>query len=187
MIDETLDLTGKFLLAMPGMSDPRFDRAVIVICAHDPMGSVGIGIGATVSGISFHGLLEQFEIGAGDAPDAKVHFGGPVESRRGFLLHSRDWSGEDTIDIAGRWALSGTVDLLRAIADGTGPSRWIAALGYAGWGAGQLADELGGPGWFIHDGPDDLIFETPVEQRWDAGYRNAGVDTRLLSIASGTA
>ncbi len=181
------NLTGKFLLAMPGMSDPRFDRAVIAICAHDRKGAVGIGLGAIVGGISFHDLLEQFDIEVGEAPKGRVHFGGPVEPRRGFLLHSRDWSGEDTIDVAGRWALTGTVDLLRAIADGSGPRHWIASLGYAGWGAGQLDAELGRPGWFVHNGTAELIFETDAEQRWDAGYREAGVDTRLLNAASGTA
>ncbi|MFX8235104.1 YqgE/AlgH family protein, partial [Acinetobacter baumannii] len=86
-----------------------------------------------MDGLRLHDLLGQFGIDPGAAPNAPVHVGGPVEPRRGFVLHSTDWGGQDTIDVAGRWALSGTVDVLRAIADGTGPSRWVVALGYAGW------------------------------------------------------
>ena len=127
-------LSGQFLLAMPGMADPRFEHAVIAMCAHDPKGAVGIGLGATIAGLGFHDLLDQFEIAHGAAPNAPIHFGGPVETRRGFVVHSTDWSGQDTIQVAGRWALSGTVDVLRAIAASAGPARWVAALGYAGWG-----------------------------------------------------
>ena len=120
-------LTGQILLALPGIGDPRFERAVIAMCAHDENGALGIGIGQTVSGLGLHELLQQFEIDPGEAPDAPVHFGGPVEPRRGFVLHSTDWGGQDTIDVAGRWALSGTIDVLRAIAEGNGPTHWLVA------------------------------------------------------------
>lgn len=94
-------LTGQFLLAMPGIGDPRFERSVIAMCAHDENGALGVGIGATIAGLGLHDLLEQFEIEPGEAPDAPIHFGGPVEPRRGFVLHSLDWGGQDTIDISG--------------------------------------------------------------------------------------
>ena len=136
-MDSTRFLTGQFLLAMPGIGDPRFERAVIAVCAHDVEGALGIGIGDTIDGLTLHDLLDQFEIEPGVAPDTPVHFGGPVEPRRGFVLHSPDWGGQDTIDVGGRWSLSGTIDVLRAIAEGTGPSRWLVALGYAGWGEGS--------------------------------------------------
>jgi putative transcriptional regulator len=180
-------LVGQFLLAMPGMGDPRFERAVIAMCAHDGEGAVGIGLGATIDGLGFHDLLDQLEIEHGAAPDAPIHFGGPVETRRGFVIHSRDWSGQDTIDVAGRWALSGTIDVLRAIAEGTGPTRWTISLGYAGWGAGQLEGELGRPGWLNVSGSTDLIYATPAEARWSAGFAAAGVDPRWLVGGAGTA
>jgi len=180
-------LSGQFLLAMPGMGDPRFEHAVIAMCAHDAGGAIGIGLGATIVGLGFHTLLEQFEIDPGTAPDAPVHIGGPVEPRRGFLVHSRDWSGQDTIDVAGRWALSGTVDVLRAIAGGKGPSRWVVALGYAGWGEGQLDDELARPGWMTVRGDTGLIYDTAAGARWTRAYEGAGVDPRWLVAGSGTA
>lgn len=180
-------LTGQFLLAMPGMYDPSFDHAVIAVCAHDADGAIGIGVGATIDGLNLHDLLDQFEIPHGVAPDAPVHFGGPVEPRRGFVVHSSDWSGQDTIDVAGRWSLSSTVDVLRAIADGTGPARWLVALGYAGWGEGQLDAELAGPGWFHVQGDTHLLFDTAAAARWTSAFAKAGIDPRLLAPGTGTA
>ncbi len=186
-MDKTVFLSGQFLLAMPGMGDPRFERAVIAMCSHDAAGAVGIGLGATIDGLGFHDLLEQCEIEPGEAPDVAVHFGGPVEPRRGFVVHSRDWSGQDTIDVAGRWALSSTVDILRAIAEGRGPRDWVVALGYAGWSGGQLEGELSRPGWFNVAGDTDLIYDTDADDRWTHAFAAAGVDPRLLTAQSGTA
>ncbi len=180
-------LTGQFLLAMPGIGDPRFDRAVIALCAHDRQGALGIGIGSAIGGLGFHELLDQLQIDSGTAPDAPVHAGGPVEPGRGFVVHSTDWSGQDTIDVAGRWALSGTLDVLRAIAGGSGPGRWLVALGYAGWGEGQLDDELTGHGWLTVAADPAAIFDLPAAERWSAGMRLAGIDPRMLSIEAGTA
>lgn len=186
-MESTPFLTGQFLLAMPGIGDPRFERAVIAMCAHDDDGALGIGVGDTIEGLGLHDLLEQFEIEPGVAPDCPVHFGGPVERRRGFVLHTTDWSGQDTIDVAGRWALSGTVDILRAIATGDGPSRWLVALGYAGWGQGQLDAELTRHGWFNTPADARLLFDVDVEARWATGFALAGIDPRLLSNAAGQA
>lgn len=180
-------LSGQFLLAMPGIGDPRFDRAVIAICAHDEHGALGIGVGTEIDALGFHDLLGQFGIEAGAAPDRPVNLGGPVEPGRGFILHTTDWGGQDTVDVAGRWALSGTIDVLKAIAQGKGPSRWLAALGYAGWSSGQLDSELAGHGWFNVPGDASLMFDTPVGDRWTAGFRQVGVDPRLLSSVGGTA
>lgn len=180
-------LSGQFLLAMPGMHDPRFEHAVIAMCSHDESGAVGIGLGATIQGLTFHDLLDQFEIAHGAAPDVPIHFGGPVETRRGFVLHSLDWSGQDSIDVGGRWALSSTIDVLRSIADGSGPTRWVAAIGYAGWDGGQLEDELASPGWFNVTGDEALLYETPAELRWTRAFHGAGVDPRLLVSDTGTA
>lgn len=187
MMNQSLYLTGQFLLAMPGMSDPRFDRAVIAMCAHDEEGAMGIGIGDAIDDLGLHELLRQFEIDPGEAPDAPIHFGGPVEPGRGFVIHSQDWGGQDTIDVAGRWALSGTLDILRAIAAGKGPSRWLVALGYAGWGQGQLDAELTTHGWFSVPGDPALIFATPCDQRWRRAFTGAGVDPAMLASGGGTA
>lgn len=180
-------LVGQFLLAMPGIGDPRFEQAVIAMCGHDEDGAIGIGIGARIGGLGLHDVLDQFKIDHGVAPDAPVHFGGPVEPQRGFVIHSRDWGGQDTIDVAGRWSLSGTIDVLRAIAEGQGPSRWIVALGYAGWGAGQLDGEMLRHGWFNVAADDSLIYDTPADERWAAGFASAGIDPRLLVPETGTA
>ena len=180
-------LTGQFLLAMPGIGDPRFEHAVIAVCAHDKGGAIGIGLGARIEGLGFHDLLSQLEIEPGDAPDVAVHFGGPVEPRRGFVVHSKDWGGQDTIDVAGRWALSGTTDVLRAIAAGTGPSHWLVALGYAGWGEGQLEEEMTRHGWFSTAADVDLIYATETRKRWTRGFETAGIDPRLLTAQGGTA
>lgn len=180
-------LTGQFLLAMPGMPDPRFDRAVIAMCAHDADGAMGVGIGAEIDGLGVHEILEQFGIDPGTAPDAPVNFGGPVEPGRGFVLHSSDWGGQGTIDVAGRWSLSGTIDVLRAIAEGRGPSQWVIALGYAGWGGGQLDGEMTRHGWLCVEATPALIFATPAADRWERAMASAGVDTRFLSSEAGRA
>lgn len=172
---------------MPGIGDPRFERAVIALCAHDENGALGIGIGRTIPDLGLHGLLEQLEIEPGVAPDAPIHLGGPVEPSRGFVLHGTDWGGEDTIHVAGRWALTGTLDVLRAIAEGRGPRRWIAALGYAGWGEGQLDEEMTRHGWFATPGEDAIVFDAPAAKRWSKTFAGAGIDTRLLAPATGRA
>lgn len=186
-MDSAPFLTGQFLLAMPGIGDPRFDRAVIAVCAHDANGAIGIGIGAEIDGLGVHDLLAQFDIAPGAAPNDPVHFGGPVDTRRGFVLHSPDWSGQDTVDVAGRWALSGTVDVLKALAAGNGPSRWLVALGYAGWGEGQLDDELTRHGWFNTPGDLALLYDTPSAQRWQRGFGIAGIDPSMLVSETGHA
>jgi putative transcriptional regulator len=180
-------LTGQLLLAMPGIGDPRFERAVVAVCMHDDRGALGIGIGRLAPRLGLHTLLEQFDIPAKGAPDAAVHLGGPVEPQRGFVLHSLDWGGQDTMEVDGRFALTNTIDVLRAIAEGKGPSRWLVALGYAGWGEGQLDEEMTRPGWFTTQATEALLFDTPVEERWAAAFRGAGVDPRLLSASAGQA
>ena len=180
-------LTGQFLLAVPGMSDPRFEHAVIAMCGHDADGALGIGLGAVVPGVGFHALLEQLEIAPGVAPNAPVHLGGPVEPRRGFVLHSTEWSGQDSVQVAGRWTLTGTLDVLRAIAEGTGPANWVVALGYAGWGAGQLEGELSRPGWLTAPAEDAVLFDAPAQERWSRAMAGAGIDPRLLVAGVGTA
>ena len=180
-------LSGKLLLAMPGMGDPRFDRAVIAMCVHDENGAVGIGVGHQRSGIGLRGLLKQLGLDPGKAPNAAIHHGGPVEPGRGFVLHSDDWGGQDTIAVTGLGALTGTIDVLRAIADGRGPSRYVVSLGYAGWGEGQLDEEMTRHGWFAASGSPAILFDTPVDDRWRASFEAEGIDPRLLTSQAGVA
>lgn len=180
-------LSGKLLLAMPGIGDPRFEHAVIAMCVHDENGAVGIGVGHQRAGIGLRGLLEQLGINPGEAPDVPVLHGGPVEPGRGFVLHSDDWGGQDTISVDGIGALTGTIDVLKAIAEGKGPSRYLVALGYAGWGEGQLDEEMTRPGWFTTAGRQDILFDTPTDERWEAGFKAEGIDPRLLDSGAGAA
>jgi putative transcriptional regulator len=186
-MDEPKFLSGQFLLAMPGMGDPRFEKAVIAMCVHDENGALGIGLGRIVPRITFHDLLKQLDIDPGVAPDVPIHLGGPVEPQRGFLLHSTEWGGPESIQVGDRWTLSATLEILRAIAEGRGPRRWLAALGYAGWGAGQLEEELCGNGWFAAPGSEALLYDCDVNSRWASAFMSAGIDPRLLTADFGTA
>lgn len=180
-------LSGQLLLALPGMADPRFAKAVIAMCAHDEHGALGIGVGAVVANLGFHALLEQLGIEPGVAPNAPIHFGGPVEPQRGFILHSRDWGGEDSVHVGDKWVLTATIDVLRAIAEGKGPGAWIAALGYAGWSPGQLDEEMTRHGWFAAPGNAAILFETRTRERWRRGFESAGIDPGLLAPTAGHA
>ena len=180
-------LSGKLLLAMPGIGDPRFEKAVIAMCVHDAEGALGIGLGRVIPRLGFHDLLKQLNIESGTAPNVPIHHGGPVEPQRGFILHTPDWGGTDSIAVGGRWVLSATLEILKAIAAGNGPSRWVAALGYAGWGPGQLEQEMGRHGWFVAEGNDELLYGCDVNSRWNAAFQSAGIDARLLAAESGTA
>jgi len=180
-------LTGQFLLAMPNMGDPRFDHAAIAMCAHDADGAMGICIGAEHKNIRFHKLLSQFGIDPGLSEDVCVYIGGPVEPGRGFVLHSNDWSGQDSIKVADRWTLTSTIDILRAIAEGRGPTDWIVALGYAGWGGGQLEDELANHAWLTVAADLSIIFNQSTVSPWIRCLRRAGIDPRFLASGGGSA
>ena len=172
---------------MPGIGDPRFERSVIAMCMHDADGAIGIGLGRTLPGLGFHELLEQLDIKPGQAPDVPIHLGGPMEPERGFVLHSRDWGGQDSVDVAGRWTMSSTLDVLQAIAAGKGPTQWVAALGYAGWSGGQLEEELSRHGWFVTPGDEPLLYDVDAEHRWAGAFNGAGIDPRLLIADYGNA
>lgn len=191
MAEQPSFLSGRLLLAMPGMADPRFERAVIAMCVHDENGAVGVGIGHKRAGITLRGLLRQLDIEPGEAPDCAVHHGGPVEPGRGFVLHSMDWGGQDTLHVNGDegplFAMTGTIDVLRAIAEGRGPENWIVALGYAGWGEGQLDEEMTRHGWFAAKAEAAILFDTPTDERWAASFRAEGIDPRLLASETGVA
>lgn len=178
---------GQLLLALPGIGNPRFEKAVIAICAHDQNGAMGIGIGRVLPRLRLHEIMRQLDIEPDQAPDVAVHQGGPVEPKRGFVLHSLDWGGADTTQVSNLWALTSTLDVLNAIAKGRGPKRWLVAMGYAGWAAGQLDEELTRHGWHMVPGSAALIYDTEVNQRWAAAFGSCGVDASLLSGISGSA
>ncbi|HMT44808.1 MAG TPA: YqgE/AlgH family protein [Chakrabartia sp.] len=186
-MDQPRFLVGQFLLAMPGIGDPRFEHSVIAICSHDEEGALGIGIGQALPDAGLHGMLEQFDIDTQGVPDVPLYQGGPVEPQRGFVLHSDDWAGQGTIHVAGRWALSASLDVLRVLGRPAGPSRWLVAPGYAGWGPGQLDEEMLRHGWHVSDIGFDTLMDRPASGRWEAAFRATGIDPRLLSSESGHA
>ena len=182
-----LSLQGQLLLAMPGIGDDRFAQAVIAICVHTPEGALGLGVGRTLPDLRLHQLLAQLEIPPGVAPDCPIFRGGPVEPQRGFVLHSRDWEGADTQAVSDSLAFTSTLDVLRAIAEGEGPARWLVTLGYAGWGIRQLDEELRRHGWFSVAASDDLLFDAAAGGRWAKAFAGAGIDVRLLAPTPGRA
>lgn len=178
---------GRMLLAMPGMIDDNFRRATIAMCVHDENGALGLDLGNAVDGLSLSELMDGFGIESEGLETVPVMRGGPVEPQRGFVLHSRDWGGEDSLQVDANWALSGSLDVLKAIAARRGPSRYLVALGYSGWGAGQLEHEMTRHGWFLGGVvPVDLAVLAPA-RRWEACYASCGVDVRLLAGGAGRA
>jgi putative transcriptional regulator len=186
-MDDVRFYGGQFLLALPGMADWRFNHSVIALCVHDENGALGISVGEEMDGVTLRDLLESFEIDASDVPDRPVLRGGPVEPRRGFVLHSLDWAGQEMIQVGDKWGLSGSLDILKAIAEGRGPSRYLVALGYAGWGTGQLEKEMTGDSWFLADGDTDLLFDTPADRKWSTTFAAAGIDASHLVSGAGSA
>lgn len=180
-------LAGKLLLALPGIGDPRFDHAAIALCLHDENGAFGLGISDTIEGLSFRDLLEDVGLDPGQAPHCPVHVGGPVEPERGFLLHSADWSSDGTVHVAAFGALSGSLEAMRAIAEGRGPSRFIFALGYTGWAPGQLDGEMQRHGWHAAHGHEHVLWQTPAERRWASAWRAEGIDPAMLTSQTGRA
>lgn len=180
-------LTGQLLLALPGVGDPRFDRAVIAMVSHGTDGAMGVAIGQPLPSVTMAAVFDQLGLDGGAARDVPVLDGGPVERQRGFVLHSRDWGGDDSVDVAGQWMLSASQDILRAIGEGRGPARWLFALGYAGWDGGQLEGEFARHAWHAAAANDKLLFDTPCDQRWQAAFASVGVDARLLTTAGGSA
>jgi putative transcriptional regulator len=189
-------LDGQMLLAMPGMLDERFSRTVIYLCAHSAEGAMGIVINKPAADLNFSDLLVQLDI----IPEAErirlpqrvgrmqVLMGGPVETSRGFVLHSPDfYLDQSTLPIDERVCLTATIDILRAIAKGEGPRSAVLALGYAGWSAGQLESEIQGNGWLNCPADPELIFSSSLESKYDLALRKLGIDPAMLSTDAGHA
>jgi putative transcriptional regulator len=189
-------LDGQLLVAMPVMSDPRFARSVIYLCAHSEDGAMGLVINQRASHISFPDLLERLGIVpaapegqlANGIRDMSIHVGGPVETGRGFVLHSSDYFANDsTLPIEDGVCLTATIDILKAIAAGRGPNRAILALGYAGWSPGQLESEIQANGWLNCPADPDLIFDTNLEGKYARALAKIGIDPSHLVSDAGHA
>ncbi len=184
-----LNLTGKLLIAMPGMGDPRFEQSVVLICAHSEEGAMGLIINKPTEEVALSDMLEQLSISHGpDSRNMGVSFGGPVETGRGFVLHSLDYvSFVNTLKVDGGFGMTATLDILEALAQGKGPERALVAIGYAGWGEGQLESELSQNAWLTCDADMRLVFDLPDEAKWDGALKSMGVSPLLLSSEAGHA
>ncbi len=189
-------LDGQLLIAMPGIGDPRFERSVIYLCAHSEQGAMGIIINKATPMMSFGDLFAQLDIqgedGAIEPPpelmEMPVLFGGPVEQGRGFVLHTNDYfTADSSLPVAENIALTATIDILRAMAEGKGPHRAVLALGYAGWAPGQLENEIQHNGWLTCQADEDLIFGLDFDERYTAALKKLKIDPAMLSSDAGHA
>ena len=196
LVPDTNSLAGQFLIAMPGMTDKRFSRTVIYLCVHSPENTMGIIINRRADNVSFSELLEHLDLEdlvpkgdeAPDVADMEVHFGGPVETARGFVLHTPDYKTKSrTLDVEGEICLTATVDILKAMARGKGPSRALLALGYAGWAGGQLEAEIRANAWLHCAADADIIFDPLIEQKYERALWELGVDQGHLVSDAGHA
>jgi putative transcriptional regulator len=181
-------LAGQLLIAMPGMPDPRFARSVIFMCAHNEDGAMGVVINKPFSSMDFEDLLKQVgvtpEVQAGTA---RVQFGGPVESQRGFVLHSTDYRTDKSVVIGDIVAVTSTLDVLQSIAEGGGPRRRVVVLGYAGWSPGQLDAEIQANGWLSAPADEAILFDDDLSTKWERAIAKIGISPYALSAEAGHA
>ena len=183
-------LTGKLLLAMPGIGDPRFEHAVILVCVHEPKHAMGLRLDAAAPAVDLKTVLARLDMPAPDNAEGRpVRAGGPVDKERGFVLHTDDWANDDvTMTFGDGLALTGTRDALAAMGDPEdGPKQSILLLGYAGWGEGQLEEELSENVWLTADADLDVIFDAEHETKWSRALAGLGVDAAMLSGQAGRA
>lgn len=181
-------LSGQLLVAMPTMTDPRFERTVIYLCAHTEDGAMGLVVNKLLDSMTFEELMEQLEIEAPGPEDTiRVHSGGPVEAGRGFVLHTADFDHEGTMRVDDDVALTASIDILMAIANGTGPKNAILALGYSGWGPGQLEAEIQANGWLHVPSDEKLLFAADIDAIWSGAIAKIGFDAAMLSGEAGHA
>ncbi len=187
-MNASTSLANQFLIAMPSLKDTNFFQTVTYLCEHDSNGAMGITINRP-SGLKLGDILEQLDItsASGDATAQIVYSGGPVQSDHGFVLHTADSSWDSTMAITSQISLTTSRDILEAIATNQGPKQTLVALGYAGWGGGQLEQELSANSWLNGPAPLDIIFCTATKDRWDAAANELGVDLNLLSGEPGHA
>lgn len=185
---EAAYLTGQCLVAMPGMEDPRFEYSVVYMCNHSNEGAMGMILNREMPDMKFSQMLEQLNIPCTPACDGvPVHFGGPVEPGRGFVVHSADFMSDSSAMVDDRRALTATLDILRAIAEGRGPLQSILTLGYAGWAADQLEDEMRQNAWLVVPADDELLFGKDQSKKWHYAIEKLGINVAMLSSNSGSA
>jgi len=181
-------MSGQLLIAMPQMRDPRFQRSVIYMCVHNEQCAMGLVVNRLVDSLSFPDLLQQLNIDTESLKQTiRVHFGGPVESGRGFVLHSNEFRETGTTIVPGGLALTATIDILKAIASGHGPRRSLLALGYAGWGPKQLDGELQANAWLSAPPDEDIIFDDALDSKWERALGKIGITSSMLTGLSGDA
>jgi putative transcriptional regulator len=181
-------LTGQLLVAMPQMSDPFFDHSVVYLCAHsEETGAMGLVVNKTLDSLVIDELYAQLKIEPVTPSDQPVHFGGPVASGQGFVLHSTDYREESTLRIGEEFALTTTRDILLAQSKGQGPRQGLVALGYAGWGPGQLEAEIGANGWLLVAADTSLVFAAEDDSKWQRALAKLGISPEMLSGESGRA
>jgi len=182
-------LTGQLLVAMPQMQDPRFARSVVYLCAHsEEAGAMGLVVNKTIDALSIEELYAHLKLEPVRHNQPRpVHFGGPVDPGRGFVLHSADYREEGTLGIGGEFAMTATLDILRAIGKGSGPRRSLLALGYAGWAPGQLDAEVRANGWLSVAADPDLVFGEEDDSKWQRALAKLGVSPEMLSADAGHA
>ena len=182
-------LAGQLLVAMPQMTDPRFARSVVYVCAHsEDEGAMGLVVNKLLATLTMDELLANLKLEPSQAAGSRpVHFGGPVEPGRGFVLHTADYREEATLVVGGEFGLTATLEILRAIGKGAGPRRSLLALGYAGWAPGQLDAEMQANGWLSVAADSDLLFDDNFEAKWRRALAKLGIDLSMLSTDSGHA
>ena len=181
-------LTGKLLIAMPGLADPEFSHSVVYVCAHGEDGAMGLIINRPLPKPSFPQIVRQLKVSEGDpARSIGLFKGGPVEAARGFVLHSADWTGDDSLKVDDDVALTASLDVLKAIADGGGPRQGMLALGYANWGPGQLDREMRENSWLTASADPDLLFGPEHDRKWEMAMFKLHIDPGKLSSQSGSA
>lgn len=181
--------SGQLLIAMPGISDPRFERALILVCAHDEQHAMGVAVNRPVEGLTLPDLLARLDIKSNIVlPPDLVLMGGPVERERGFVVHTDDYMGEHSLEVGAGLGLTATREVLEAIATHDHqPRRAFLALGYAGWGAGQLEDEIKQNVWLTCDPDEALVFDAGYDSKWTRALTKIGVDPDRLSSVAGRA
>jgi putative transcriptional regulator len=182
-------LTGQLLVAMPQMGDPRFARSVVYVCSHSgESGAMGLVINKLLGSLTLAELFEQLQIESGAlAKRRPVHFGGPVEPGRGFVLHTADYREEATLTVEGDIAVTATLDIMRAIGKGRGPRQSLFALGYAGWAPGQLDAEIQANGWLSVAADEAIVFDPDHDGKWRRALAKLGIDLSALSSTAGRA
>lgn len=189
MNDENFEFTDSFLIAMPGLGDFQFNQAVVYVCAHSEEGTMGVVINQPLIDINLGEVLEQMNIDVtdGHVSDFPVYLGGPVQPERGFIIHSPNNAWQSTLVTSSELGVTSSKDILQSIAAGEGPDDAIVILGYAGWGAGQLEEEIAKNYWLVTQASPDILFKTPISRRWEKAAALLGVDMANMSGDAGHA